>query len=479
MRREFIINLLILLGANLLIKPIYIFGIDRTVQNVVGPEEYGVYFALFNFTLLFQIISDIGLQNYNNRTISQSPNLIHSYFPSILIVKTILALLFIGIIYLVGVGIGYQERFLDLLIWLGANAVLVSLILYLRTNISGTGRYRFDSLLSILDKLLMIIIIGYLLYTDGAFDIETFIYGQTSALLISAGIIGIIAWRIARPLTWPTSFESVADILKRSWPYAAVVLLMTIYTRVDAVMIERLLSDGEYETGVYASGYRFFDAANMIGFLAAGLLLPIFSKMLALKDSPFPLYRLSFKVMWLVAIFISTVCFINRQELVDLLYTNANPYWASVLGCLMLSFVFVMIGYITGPLLTANGSISQLNWIFVFSIVLNIGLNALLIPTYKAYGAAIATLFTQGFVMLAQLGFVHRIFDFSLIRYPIKAMMFGGFLVTISLIVARNWTSSQVANLIGIIFIGSLLSIYLFLYIRKEIASERIDISKE
>ena len=96
MRREFIINFLVVIGANLLIKPIYIFGIDRTVQNVVGPDEYGIYFALFNFTLLFQIIADLGLQNYNNRSVSQSPDLIHSYLPSILLVKTILAIIFLG-----------------------------------------------------------------------------------------------------------------------------------------------------------------------------------------------------------------------------------------------------------------------------------------------------------------------------------------------------------------------------------------------
>jgi len=467
MRKEFIINLLIVIGANLLIKPIYIFGIDRTVQNVVGPEEYGIYFALFNFTVLFQIVADIGLQYYNNRSISQSPDLIHSQMPTILIVKTVLAILFLGVIYLAGVLIGYGADYLSLLIWLGVNAVLVSLILYLRTNISGVGRYRWDSFLSILDKVLMIVIIGYMLFQLPEFDIRTFILGQTIALAISAIIIGFIVWRLARPLQWPSSFRSIMGLLKKSWPYAAVVLLMTIYTRVDAVMLERLLTEGEYETGVYAAGYRFFDAANMLGFLTAGLLLPIFSRLIAQKDSTFPLYRLSFKVVWLIAVFVSAVCFIYRQELVDILYTNSNPYWGEVLGCLMLSFLFIMIGYITGPLLTANGSISQLNWIFVISIILNVGLNWLLIPRYKAYGAATA------------LGYVNRIFDFSLSRYPVKEMMFGGMAVVLSLIMLRNTAPDGIFNLIGVFIIGTILLLYLYKYIAKEIATERIDLSNE
>ena len=56
MQRKFLTNLGLLLFLNLLIKPFWIFGIDRTVQNTVGVEEYGFYFVVFNFSFLFNII---------------------------------------------------------------------------------------------------------------------------------------------------------------------------------------------------------------------------------------------------------------------------------------------------------------------------------------------------------------------------------------------------------------------------------------
>ena len=43
------LGLLVLLNA--IVKPFWIFAIDRQVQNVVGFEAYGVYFSLFNFQL--------------------------------------------------------------------------------------------------------------------------------------------------------------------------------------------------------------------------------------------------------------------------------------------------------------------------------------------------------------------------------------------------------------------------------------------
>ena len=67
MRKKFAGNLLLLIFANVLVKPFWIFGIDRVVQNKVGPAEYGTYFALFNFSFLFGIVLDFGLNNFNNR----------------------------------------------------------------------------------------------------------------------------------------------------------------------------------------------------------------------------------------------------------------------------------------------------------------------------------------------------------------------------------------------------------------------------
>ena len=56
--RQFISNITFLVFVNLIVKPFWIFGIDRTVQNAVGAEQYGTYFALFNFTMLFHILLD-------------------------------------------------------------------------------------------------------------------------------------------------------------------------------------------------------------------------------------------------------------------------------------------------------------------------------------------------------------------------------------------------------------------------------------
>ena len=72
MQRKFVVNLLFLFAINLIVKPFWIFGIDRTVQNTLNSEVYGEYFVLFNVSLLFNILLDLGLTGYNTRSIAQN-----------------------------------------------------------------------------------------------------------------------------------------------------------------------------------------------------------------------------------------------------------------------------------------------------------------------------------------------------------------------------------------------------------------------
>jgi len=84
MQRKFLRNLALVLVLNLLIKPFWIFGIDRTVQNTVGAEEYGFYFAVFNFSFLFYILLDFGITTFNNKNIAQNNHLLGKHFSNII-----------------------------------------------------------------------------------------------------------------------------------------------------------------------------------------------------------------------------------------------------------------------------------------------------------------------------------------------------------------------------------------------------------
>lgn len=383
------------------------------MQNTVGKETYGIYFALFNFTYLLQIINDFGIQNYNNRNIAQHHQLLDKYFPNILVLKFFLGIAYLGVVFGAAMLLGYEMNYYHLMFMIAINQMLVSLLFYLRSNISGLALYRTDSIISALDKFLMILICGYLLWFSPlreSFQIEWFIYAQTVALAISALTAFAIVYKRLKKFSLRINPVFLKLILKESYPYALIIFLMTVYTRIDAVMIERLLPDGPSETGIYASAYRILDAVNMIGFLFAGLLLPMFSRMIKDKEPINDLLRFSFQLIWSGAIALSLTTFFFREEIMVLLYDEATPYWGTVLGYLMLTFIAVSGTYIFGTLLTASGRLMKMNLIFILGILLNVVLNYVLILEYKASGAALATVITQFFVLFAQIYLAVKVF---------------------------------------------------------------------
>lgn len=415
MNREFFINIFFLISINLLIKPFYIFFIDRTVQNVVGAETYGLYFALLNLTYLLQIFNDFGINSFNNRNISRHSHLLEKYFPNIIVLKGFLGLLFIVLTFGVAWLFGYAIHF-HLLFFILLNQLFISLTLYLRSNISGLAMYRTDSVLSALDKLLMILICGsmLLLIPNEQFRIEYFVYGQTLALFLTAVIAFTIIYKKLNRIRFKFNPTFLKLILKESYPYALVFFLMMTYTRIDGVMIERLLPDGAYEAGAYASAFRLLDAGNQVGFLFAGLLLPMFSKMIKANQAIKSLLRFSVLLILGGAITMATATCFYSNEIMNLLYIEATPYWGGILQYLMISFVAISGIHIFGTLLTANGLLMKLNFIFLIGVILNIIFNYFLILNIKAEGAALATLATQFFVLLAEIGLVMKTFHLKI-----------------------------------------------------------------
>ena len=95
MRKKFATNLIFLFAANLLVKPFWIFGIDRVVQNKVGAEVYGTYFAVFNYSFLLSILLDFGINNFNNRAVSRNSKRSGEYLLNLMLLKIFLAFIFI------------------------------------------------------------------------------------------------------------------------------------------------------------------------------------------------------------------------------------------------------------------------------------------------------------------------------------------------------------------------------------------------
>lgn len=422
MRRFFVKNILFVIAVNVLVKPVWVFLIDRNVQNTVPAGDYGTYQALMSLSIIFQTLLDFGITNYNSRTIAMHPERLTEVFPAMLSARLALMIAYILIAFGGGWALGYRGWELGLLIGVLLIQSLNALVSFIRSNVSALHRFKTDGLLSIIDRMLMIVICGALLFlpaTKGKFRIEWFIWAQIFCYFVAAAAGYLILRQIGKVrLRFSLKPAEIAGIMKQSLPYALLIFQMSIYNRADAMMVERM--SGKEQADIWAAAFRLLEVSNMFGLMFATMLLPLFGRMLANKQKVHTIIRVCVNMMLPMSVMVAVASCFFASDIMNLLYkacsTNpaAAPQYHMVFALLMASFPAWCMMYVYSTLLTANGSLKYLNIIAFAGVVVNLTLNFVLIPTYKATGGAVTSLITQ-----TVLAAIFMIVDWRTVKLPV------------------------------------------------------------
>jgi O-antigen/teichoic acid export membrane protein len=193
------------------------------------------------------------------------------------------------------------------------------------------------------------------------------------------------------------------SMIRQSWPYALLALLMTIYMRSDILMMKKLLPNGDEQNGVYAVANRLLEAANMLAVLIAGMLLPLFSNMIKRKEDLSSLIKMSITILILPAVGAASISWFYHMDVMMLLSKTSPVESGHVFKYVMISFVAMCVMYIFGTLLTANGNITLLNKLAAMALVINLTVNLFLQPKLGAKGAALSAVFTHSFIALTNM----------------------------------------------------------------------------
>ena len=455
MQKKLLSGLFWILLLNLLIKPFWILGIETGVQNAVGPEEYGFYFTIFNLAYIFNILLDLGVTNFNTRNIAQHPKLIDKHLPGMLGIKIALLGLYLAVTFTVGLLSGYGSRQFHLLAVLSFNQFLNSLILYLRSNFEGLMLFKWDSVISILDRVVMIAICSLLLWgPHGGITVEWFAYAQTIAYLATAlTALVVLTLRIRkehnarftlRRLHVSLPFSIV--ILRKSFPFALLVLLMASYNRIDPLLLGWLHPHGTYQAGIYAGAFRLLDALTMVAYLVSAVLLPIFSRMTAEGDSQLGPTTSMVTSLMVVFSFTAAATFSFRSGLfMELFYHSQDAAvvddYARVFRILVWGIVPIGMTYVYGTLLTAAGRLRQLNTLAATTLVINIVVNLIAIPRHGAVGSAWAAVIAQTFMAAAQIVVAIRLLHLHPAGgYLLRLLLFGvAVIATLLLLPPMSW----------------------------------------
>lgn len=486
LQKKLVSGLFWVLLLNLIVKPFWILGIEVGVQNAVGAAAYGFYFAVFNLAYIFNILLDAGITNYNTRNIAQHPQLIEKHLSGILTVKLLLLGLYVAVTFSVGLLLGYSSVQFHLLAILSLNQFLNSLILYLRSNFEGLMLFRWDSVISVLDRVIMIVICGVMLWAPelslphSSFTIFHFAYAQTAAYVATCLLAtGVLVHRTGLRRLRFNGLFSLA-VLKQSLPFALLVLLMATYNRIDPLFLGQLLpaAVADTEVGIYASAFRLLDGLTMIVYLVSVPLLPVYSRMLAHATSPHTeladTTRWVFSLMTVFTVTAAVTLSCMAEPLMTLLYDEHTEASARVFRVLIYGIIPIGTTYVFGTLLTAAGRLKMLNLLAGGALLAGVVANLALIPRHGALGSAWASLTAQSIMAVAQAVAALRIFRMRIMpSYILKIAVFTLWIVAVNVLLPPMqwwWTllAAGVAALAAAVPLGLLDIRHLLTLLRNE-----------
>lgn len=192
-------------------------------------------------------------------------------------------------------------------------------------------------------------------------------------------------------IAWRFDFNQAKCLLHDSWPLILSGLMISLYMKIDQVMIKEMLN--AEAVGQYAAAVRISEAWYFIPMMTVNSLFPaIINAKTKSEDFYYKRLQQLFSLMVLMAIIIAIPISFVSESLIKLLYGSQYIEAANVLVIHIWSGIFVFLGVASSTWLL-NENLQFLSFLrTLIGFLINVLANAILINYMGIVGAAIATI---------------------------------------------------------------------------------------
>lgn len=380
-----------LLGEKILRIVVGLF-VGVWVARYLGPEQFGLFSYTQSYVGLFSIIATFGLDGIIVRELVKDDS------RSDLLMGTAFTLKFIGafvVLLILSVAVNFTSNvaYTNFLIFIIASATIFQsfnvIDLYFQSKVLSRYVAFANSITLFISSLLKIVFI----LNDAPLMAFVWVVLLDSTV-ISIGYIYFYRKTGKYILKWKFKLKLALSLLKESWPLLLSGMVISVYMKIDQVMIKEML--GVEAVGQYAAAVRLSEAWYFIPMVIASSLFPA---ILNAKKNNEKLYyarlqKLYDLMVWL-AIAIALPMTFFSDWVVHLLYGEDYQLASSVLVIHIWTGIFVFLGVASANWFMAENLIMLSFWRTFYGMLVNIALNIFLIPIYGLEGAAIASLFSQ------------------------------------------------------------------------------------
>jgi len=398
--RKYFANTSWLLGEKVLRMVISLF-VGFYVARYLGPERYGLLSYALSFVWLFSALASLGLDDILVRELVNHPDKRQNLLGTVFWLKvcgfgvmgTAIA------VVLLFKSEDQQTSWLIALIALGFLFQATNVIeFYFRAQIQSKFSVRAQIIQLLITSLFKI----YLVWNEA--ELVWF----ALALMLDQAVVAVLIlimyrWKIEKFPYLSFSIIKAKLLLKDAWPLIFAGIVVSIYMKIDQVMLKEMLN--AKAVGVYAAAVKICEAWYFVPTIVTASLFPAIIVAKQKNEQIFHerLQKLYDLMVWgslAVALPISLIA----DWLIHILYGIEFKEAADILRIYIWAGLFVSIGVTSSKWLVAENLEIYSFYRTAIGAILNVGCNLWLIPIYGIKGAAFATLIAQSSASFMCLG---------------------------------------------------------------------------
>jgi O-antigen/teichoic acid export membrane protein len=362
------------------------FASAPLIARTLGPTQYGeLSFVLANY-LILEAVSQLGLQNIFKKEVLKNQGQANIIFINTLITR-LLSAVFVTVIFIFFAHELSSDAPMRSLFYLFSGILFLRsfdvIEWYLEAKLDLTKLNRFK----ILFVGIVFLVRLYGVYKDFQILFFAFTYLLEALFILSFYIVQFR--KLITKLEY--SIVMIIDFLKRSWHLIFSTLAITLYMKIDQLMIHEILD--ATELGNYSASVKISELFNFIPMTLSTLLLPLWFKGEGNKSE---IIKKSFSMVTLPSVIISLSIYIFSPVIIDIIYGSSFTKSSSILRVHIFSLIFVFIGVFVSNYEVYTQNTKHTLRRTIFGAVINILLNLILIPTHGVIGAALSTLISYG-----------------------------------------------------------------------------------
>ena len=365
------------------------------VAKTYGPEQYGTLTYGLSAAFLIMLLSNLGLDSVVVRRVSQAETpgaaseTILMAFMSKFAVSLCTLILCIAFLRFV-VSVEYQLLLIISIVSFSFVVQSFSVIeMYfqanLKTKIIAFGII-FSSLISLVVKLFLAI---------NTFDIWMISLATLAEFSTTAAVLMFFFFRESGSyIRKIPPLEKFKSLLSESLPLLLSILAVSIYMKVDQVMVFNLL--GAENAGYYGVATRISEAFFIIPTSICALSLPYLVNLRKVSPEAYSwFFELILFVMNIFALVLIVIIVFFGEQFITVIFGDSYSQSFSILMIQTVSCVFVFLGSGINALYVSEGWGKKIMYRSMFGCVLNVVLNYVCILWFGIIGAALATMVTQ------------------------------------------------------------------------------------